>query len=197
MIARTYLARTLGVAFAVAALLIDPVQAETYKIDVVHSSVDFSIRHLVGRSKGKFSEFSGTVTYDAKKPEATSINAVIKVASLDTGNEKRDGHLKSADFFDAEQFPEITFKSTKAVKKDDRLLVTGDFTMHGVTKSIELPVEVLGIGVHPMAKVPVAGFASDITLKRSDYGVNNWTDKAGVLGDEVKVSLLVEALAKE
>jgi polyisoprenoid-binding protein YceI len=197
MIARTYLARTLGVAFAVAVLLVDPIQAETYKIDVVHSSVDFSIRHLVGRSKGKFSEFSGTVTYDEKKTEATSINAVIKVASLDTGNEKRDGHLKSGDFFDAEQFPEITFKSTKVVKKDDRLLVTGNLTMHGVTKSIELSVEVLGVGVHPRGNVPIAGFASDITLKRSDYGVNNWTDKAGVLGDEVKVSLLVEALAKE
>ena len=197
MIARTYLARTLGVAFAVAVLLVDPIQAETYKIDVVHSSVDFSIRHLVGRSKGKFSEFSGTVTYDEKKTEATSINAVIKVASLDTGNEKRDGHLKSGDFFDAEQFPEITFKSTKVVKKDDRLLVTGNLTMHGVTKSIELSVEVLGVGVHPRGNVPIAGFASDITLKRSDYGVNNWTDKAGVLGDEVKISLLVEALAKE
>jgi polyisoprenoid-binding protein YceI len=105
--------------------------------------------------------------------------------------------LKSADFFDADTYPMITFKSKKAMEKDGKLHVTGDFSMHGVTKEITLPVEVLGLGMHPMAKAPVAGFSAEITLKRSDFGVDSWTDMAGVLGDEVHVSLLIEAIAKK
>ena len=125
------------------------------------------------------------------------INATIKVESIDTGNERRDGHLKSEDFFNAAKYPTITFKSKKTVEKDGKLHVTGDLTMHGVTKEITLPVEVLGVGMHPMAKAPVAGFSSDITLKRSDFGVDSWTDAAGVLGDEVHVNILIEAIAKK
>ena len=189
--------RTACMALAVAALSFGQVQAETYHFDVVHSSIDFSIRHLVSRSKGKFNEYDGTVTYNKANPSATRIDATIKVESIDTGNERRDGHLKSEDFFNAAQYPDITFKSKKAVEKDGKLHVTGDFTMHGVTKEITLPVEVLGTGMHPMAKAPVAGFSADITLKRSDFGVDSWTDAAGVLGDEVHVNILIEAIAKK
>ena len=189
--------RTAGIALALTALSFGQVKAETYYIDVVHSSIDFSIRHLVSRSKGKFNEYEGSVTYDKANPAATKIEATIKVESIDTGNERRDGHLKDADFFDAAKYPTITFKSKKAVEKDGKLHVTGDFTMHGVTKEITLPVEVLGVGMHPMAKAPVAGYSSDITLKRSDFGVDSWTDAAGVLGDEVHVNILIEAVAKK
>ena len=189
--------RTACMALAVAALSFGQVQAETYHFDVVHSSIDFSIRHLVSRSKGKFNEYEGSVTYDKANPSATRIDATIKVESIDTGNERRDGHLKSEDFFNAAKYPTITFKSKQAVEKDGKLHVTGDFTMHGVTKEITLPVEVLGTGMHPMAKAPVAGFSADITLKRSDFGVDSWTDAAGVLGDEVHVNILIEAIAKK
>ena len=182
---------------AAAVLLAAPIAAETYTVDPVHSSVGFSIRHLVSRSTGEFTDFSGTIQYDPAKPEASSFEGVIQVASLDTGNDKRDGHLKSADFFDAEKHPQITFKSTAVKAGSSGLMMTGQFTMHGRTKQIEFTVEVLGVGTNPMTKKPVAGFGADLTVKRSDYGVNNWVDAAGVLGDDVKVTLLIEANAAE
>lgn len=187
--------RTL-IATSIAFLMAGSALAETYTIDKVHSSVAFSVRHLVSRTSGTFNDFAGTIQYDPAHPEKAQVEATIQVSSIDTGNEKRDGHLKSADFFDAAKFSTITFKSTKAQKKGDLLLITGDFTMHGVTKEVTLPVEVLGTGAHPRNKAPIAGFDSQIVLKRSDYGVNSWTDMAGVLGDEVKVSLTMEAMGK-
>jgi len=170
--------------------------AEKYVIDASHSSVQFSIRHLVSRTSGRFNDFSGTIEYDEKRPEATEVEATIQVASIDTDSDKRDAHLKSPDFFDVGKYPTITFKSTRAEKRGDKLLITGDLTMHGVKKAVQLPVEILGTGTNPFTKKPQAGFASETTLKRSDYGVNNWTDEIGVLGDEVKVSLTIEANVK-
>ncbi len=177
-------------------LLAGPALAETYTIDPEHSSVAFSIRHLVGRTSGRFNEFAGVVKYDPAHPEKTSVKATIQVTSVDTGNEKRDAHLRNADFLNAEEMPTMTFKSTKAEVKDGEIFLTGDFTLHGVTKKITLPIEVLGTGTHPRSKKLQAGFAAEITIKRSDYGVDSWTDVAGVLGDEVKVSLTVEANAE-
>ena len=190
----THTTRVMAAGLVVAVLGALPLRAETYQIDATHSSVDFSIRHLVGITKGKFTEFSGAIVYDEKAPEKSSVEAVIKVGSIDTENEKRDGHLKAPDFFDAEKYPEITFKSTKVEKGEgNKLVVTGDFTMHGVTKSIHFPVEVLATGTNPWTNMAMAGFSSGITLLRSDYGVNNWADKAGVVGDEVKVGITMES----
>lgn len=186
--------RLLGVGILSALLLVGTGVAETYKIDAVHSAVEFSIRHLVGRTPGHFNEFSGTVMYDPAHPEKMSAEATIQVGSIDTGNEKRDGHLKSADFFDVEKYPTITFKSTSAKKDGDTILLMGDFTMHGTTKSVTLPVTVLGVGKHPRNQAPIAGFETQLVLKRSDYGVNNWTDAAGVLGDEVRVTITLETI---
>jgi polyisoprenoid-binding protein YceI len=166
--------------------------AETYEIDKTHSNVGFSIRHLVGRTSGHFNDFSGTIMYDAAHPEKTSAEATIQVGSVDTGSEGRDGHLKKDDFFDAEKYPTIMFKSTSAKMDGDTILLMGDFTMHGTTQSVTLPVTVLGVGVHPRNKAPLAGFETEIVLKRSEYGVNSWTDAAGVLGDEVKVYIALE-----
>lgn len=187
-------ARLLGAGLAIAVFGVLPLQAETYQIDPVHSSVDFSIRHLVGITKGKFTDFSGTIVYDEKAPEKSSVEAVIKVGSIDTENEKRDGHLKNPDFFDAEKYPEIAFKSSKVEKVEGgKLLVTGDLTLHGVTNAVQLPVEVLGLGTNPWTKMPMAGFSSGITLLRSDYGITNLSDKAGIVGDEVKIGITVES----
>jgi polyisoprenoid-binding protein YceI len=157
--------RLFGVGLLSVLLLSGVGVAETYKIDAGHSSVDFSIRHLVGRTSGHFNTFTGTVMYDPAHPEKTSVDATIETGSIDTGHEGRDNHLRNDDFFDAEKYP---------------------------TKAITLPVTVLGVGVHPRNKAPLAGFETEIVLKRSDYGVNNYTDIAGVLGDEVKVHIALE-----
>jgi polyisoprenoid-binding protein YceI len=169
--------------------------AETYTIDRTHSSVEFRIRHLVGRTTGQFGDFAGTIQYDPAKPAEAKVEATIQVASIDTDNEQRDAHLKNPDFLDAARFPTIAFKSTKVEKQEAGLMVHGELTLHGVTRSIVLPVEVLGLGTHPrMKNAPVAGFAARTTVKRSDFGVNTWTDAAGVLGDEVEVTLNIEAI---
>ena len=178
--------------------LVPAAGAETYVVDLTHSSVDFSIRHLVSRTTGHFNEFSGTITYDPASPETSAFSGTIEAKSIDTGNERRDNHLRSADFFDVAKYPRIEFASTSVKKgKDDRLEVTGTFSLHGVTKSATFPVEVLGVGVHPMNGKAVAGFSAEFTVKRSEYGVDNWTDAAGVLGDEVKITVLIEALGGE
>ena len=167
--------------------------AGTYRIDATHSSVEFSIRHIVSRTTGRFTDFSGTVVYDQNKPEQSKVEVIIQAGSINTDNEKRDNHLRSPDFLDAKSYPVMTFKSTKVEKQGEKFVVTGDFTMHGVTRRVVLPVEVLGLGTHPMRKIPVAGFSAETAIKRSDYGVNSWADVAGVLGDEVRISLNIEA----
>ena len=169
--------------------------AQEYLIDSSHSTVRFSIRHIVSKTTGRFNDFGGSIVYDAENPENSSVKAIIQMASIDTDNARRDGHLKSADFFNIEKYPEMTFMSTDVTAKGAMLMVTGDLTMHGVTKSVVLPLEILGVGIHPMTKAAVAGFQAELVVKRSDYGVNAWTDAAGILGDEVSVTLIIEALA--
>lgn len=182
--------------FPVALLLAGAANAETYSIDAVHSSVDFSIRHMAGRTKGRFGDFSGTIMYDAAKPAATKISGTIQTTSINTDHEKRDGHLRTEDFFYVDKHPTITFESTKVEKKSDTLLhVTGNFTLRGVTKVVTLPVEIIGTGYNPMSQKLQVGLGTEIALNRSDYGVNHWSDKAGVVGDEVKIEILVEANA--
>ena len=172
--------------------------AETYVIDLAHSSVGFSIRHLVSRTTGHFNEFSGTITYDPASPETSAFSGVIQAKSIDTGNERRDNHLRSADFFEVAKYPRIEFATTSVKKeKEDFLEITGALSLHGVTRTVTLPVEVLGVGLHPMKGKAVAGFAAEFAVKRSDYGVDSWTDAAGVLGDEVKITVLIEALGGE
>ena len=169
--------------------------AQDYTIDTAHSSVSFSIRHIVSRTMGRFNDFSGSIVYDAENPANSTVSVTIVMDSFDTDNARRDGHIKSADFFDVEKYPEMTFVSSSVETKGDMLMVTGDLTLHGVTRKVVLPVEVLGVGTHPMTKTAVAGFQAELIIKRSDFGVNNWTDVAGVVGDEVSVTLLVEAVA--
>jgi polyisoprenoid-binding protein YceI len=186
-----------------AALLLAPtlVSATAFDVDPVHSSVTFKVRHLVSKVQGRFTEFSGTVDFDAENPANSKAQAVIKTASITTNNERRDNHLKSPDFFDAEAYPEITFKSTKVEAAGDGFMVTGDFTMHGVTKPITLDVEFLGIGDHPMGKgAQVAGFTATATINRQDWGVkwNKVFDNGGtLLSDEVELLIEVEAVHSE
>lgn len=171
--------------------------AQTFEIDLVHSKVGFSIRHIFSQVEGKFDAFSGTLHYDAENPEKSWVKATIEVASIDTDSDRRDAHLRSADFFEVEKYPRITFDSTSVVAKGEGLLVQGDLTMHGAKKSVNFPIRILGVGPHPMREgAMVAGFQAETTLKRSDFGVDSWTDSANVLGDEVQVRLNVEAVAQ-
>ncbi len=145
---------------------------------------------------GKFRDFTGTINVDRVKPESSSVEFTIQVASIDTSEPKRDEHLKSPDFFDVAKQPTITFKSTsvKAAGKDV-YEVTGQLTMRGVTKTITLPVAFLGEGKDPWGNEK-AGFEVQATLNRKDYGIvwNKTLDQGGVLlGDEVKVQISVEA----
>ena len=127
---------TAGIAVAVAMLAatVTGAQATIYQIDPVHSNVEFTIRHLVGRVSGSFTGLTGSILYDPAQPDSSAVVASIDVATVVTHNERRDKDLKSPNFFDAERYPSIDFSSTGVVLKGDRLMVTGDLTMHGVTR---------------------------------------------------------------
>lgn len=181
----------------VAAALGTPVQAGTvWVVDPNHSQAAFRIRHLVSNVNGRFNEFEGRIDVDAENPANSSVSFKIKAASIDTGNDQRDGHLRSPDFFDVENHPEITFESTKVEPKGDDLYhVTGNLTMHGVTKEVTLPVRHLGT-MTGMGGRDVAGFEIETTLDRKDFGIvwNRALDTGGVvLGDEVGVRISIEA----
>src|SRR3982750_3623167 len=176
-----------------------PLRADTFAIDPNHSEVSFQIRHLVAQVRGRFNEFSGAVQLGPQNPPASSVEFHIKTASIDTNVADRDKHLRSADFFDAEKYPEITFKSESIQPAGkDKYNVTGTLTMHGVSKKVTLPVTYGG-----QVKVgggTRAGFPTETTLDRKDYGIiwNKALDAGGaMLGDDVSVSINLEALKKD
>lgn len=169
---------------------------EIYEVDVVHSAVAFKVRHLVSKTSGRFDQFGGTLKFDADKPEKSSIELVIQATSIDTDNEDRDAHLRGPDFFDVENFPTITFKSTKIEPAGEENLfkVTGDFTLHGVTKSIVIDVELLGFGETSMFGRR-GGFGAETTINRKDFGIvwNKALDKGGaILGEQVEIDVTLE-----
>lgn len=169
---------------------------EIYAIDNNHSSVTFKVRHLVGKSAGRFDEFSGTIVVDREDLTKSTVEFTIDATSIDTDNEDRDGHLKTEDFLHVEKFPTIMFKSSKIEKAGEgKFSVTGDFTLHGVTKSITLPVDVLGFGPSPWGK-GAAGFETSFIINRKDYGIiwNKTLDAGGLmLGDDVEINITIEA----
>lgn len=167
--------------------------ADTYHVDRVHSAVAFKVRHIVSKVPGKFTDFDGLIVLDREDMTKSSVEFSIKAASIDTDNERRDGHLRSSDFFDVENHPEITFKSTAISKAgENKYNVTGEFTMRGTTKSITIPVEVLGLS----GDNSTAGFETSFTINRQDYGVkwNNAMEGGGMLlGDDVDVTINIES----
>jgi polyisoprenoid-binding protein YceI len=166
---------------------------ETYTIDPVHSSVGFTIRHFVSKVPGSFTKFSGTIKYDAANPAASSVDATIEAGSVSTANEKRDTHVKSPDFLDAEKFTTITFKSTQWTKTgEDSFDIAGDLTLHGVTKPVVLKAKLLGVGPG-MQGATLSGWEATTTIKKSDFGVAGPAMLAKALGDEVTVNIGIEA----
>jgi polyisoprenoid-binding protein YceI len=192
--------RTLrSAAVLLAALAAAPLfAADTYTVDKVHSDVTFQVRHFVSKVRGNFTDFEGTILIDQARPEASSVAFTIKAASISTRNESRDKHLNSPDFFDTAKFPEISFKSTKiAAAGKDKYSVTGNFTMHGVTKETTLLVEFTGIAKDPRGDR--AGFELATTINRKDYGIN-WNKSLDngsfMLSDDVAVTISLETVKK-
>ncbi len=197
--------RKLTVAILVVAFMFGmSVQAADWNLDQVHSAIEFSVRHLaISKVKGKFKEFTAKMVFDGKAVENGSVEFTIQVASLDSDNEKRDNHLKSSDFFAAEENPTITFKSKKVTAiKDGKFQITGDMTMRGVTKEVTFDCELNGVIDDPRMGSR-AGFSAETTINRQDFGVS-WSktlDAGGLLvGNDVKLTLeleFIEAKAAE
>lgn len=192
------LLRTL-LAVAVLASAVPEAGAVRFEIDRVHSSVGFKVRHLVvSKTAGKFNSFSGWFEYDPKDETGKSwkTEAVIDVASVDTDNEKRDGHLRSADFFDAENHPKMTFKSSKIERKDGDLYLVGDLTLRGVTKPVTLALEVNGTVEDQRGNLH-AGFTATGKINRQDFGVSfSKTLETGglVVDDIVHITIEIEGI---
>jgi polyisoprenoid-binding protein YceI len=172
--------------------------ADTYNIDAAHTTVGFSIQHMViSKVKGRFNEFSGSIQVDPKAtPTVTEATIAIKVASIDTANTKRDDHLRAPDFFDAAKFPDMTFETTKIEKTGDDLAAHGKLTIRGVTKEIELPFKLNGPITDPLGNTRV-GIEGRTKLNRKDYGLT-WSktlETGGlVVGDEVEIEIQLEAV---
>ena len=190
------LVRFFGLGIAVLASLSAAVAGtSTYNLDTVHSTVIFRIQHIgISYSYGRFNDISGTAAYDPASPDSTSFNLTVKAASVDTGNERRDNHLRGPDFFNAAQFPLITFRSTKVEAiDDDTLKVTGDLSLHGITRPVTTEIQITGYGERPAPFGTRVGFEAQFTIKRSEFGMTYGIDNGGV-GDEDTLIVAIEAL---
>lgn len=171
---------------------------ERFDIDAVHSAIGFKVRHFFSPTAGRFTEFSGTLDYDAAHPEQSSIELLIQAASIDTDNDRRDAHLRSDDFLATETYPTITFRSTKIEATDapNHFRVIGDFTLRGITRPVTVEVEILGFGeISGMGTR--GGFLAKTTINRQDFGVrwNKILDRGGtMLGDEVQIECPIEVI---
>jgi polyisoprenoid-binding protein YceI len=196
---KSWISKT-AIAIAMLAVLPALAHADTWQIDPAHTNVEFTVRHMmISNVKGQFQKTSGTVTTNGSDPASATIDATIDASSVDTRVEKRDMHLKSPDFLDVAKYPTITFKSTK-VEADgpNKWKVTGDLTLHGVTKPVVLDVESSGPPINVMGKTR-AGASATTKINRSDFGLkwNQALEAGGVMvGDEVAISIDVEAVKK-
>ncbi|RYE41382.1 MAG: polyisoprenoid-binding protein [Hyphomicrobiales bacterium] len=177
-----------------AALSLPGLSAGTWAIDPTHSTVGFVVRHLVvSKVRGTFNDFTGAIT--VAEDGTLSVQAQIQLASIDTNNEQRDGHIKSADFFDVEHFPIATFVSTGVRASGSNHAVEGEFTLHGITKPVELALEFAGVNPG-MGNGPVAGFEATTTINRKDFGINIEMPLEGggaIVGEKITINLEIEA----
>jgi polyisoprenoid-binding protein YceI len=168
--------------------------ADRYKIDPAHSAVVFRVGHMgIGIVFGRFNEIAGSFVVDRENPANCSLAAGILADSVDTNQADRDKHLRSPDFFNVKEFPRITLKSTKVEQTDDGYKVTGDLTLHGVTRSITFNLTKVGEGKDPRGTQRI-GFYTEFTVKRTDHGMNFSTD---MVSDEVTLMISVEGIKQE
>lgn len=171
------------------------VVAGTYVIDPAHSNIGFSVRHLMSRVRGRFTEFSGEIVV-ADQPEQSSANVTIELASVDTGTAMRDNHLRSNDFFDVAQTPKMTFVSTGVRQAGESWVLSGDLTIRDVTKPVEIALEFLGVDPTGLQGEQRIGFDGRTSITRSDFGVSFGVATDGskiVMGDKVDIHLEIEA----
>lgn len=181
-------------AMAAASLWVTGVQAATYTIDGAHSSVSFRIKHVIGKVTGHFDKFEGTFDYDAARPQAWKTQATIDAASINTGIEKRDTHLRSPDFFDTQKFPSLSFKSTGVTDvKGTTAKLHGDLTLHGVTKPVVLDLDVSGVVQNPRGGGNLAGATATGRINRLDYGVGS---SGPMVGDDVEIVIDIEGIGQ-
>ncbi|MEO5558340.1 MAG: YceI family protein [Dokdonella sp.] len=179
---------------AALALATAPAFAATYTLDPGHTQVVFSWNHFgYSNPTAQFGKVEGTLEFDQANPTKDSVNVTIALASVNTNVPKLDEHLQKEDFFDSAKFPNATFKSTKVEKGalKDHLKVTGELTLHGVTKPVVLDVTVNKVGEHPMRKAAAAGFDASTTIKRSDFGINKYVP---MVSDDIKIHITSEAI---
>jgi len=191
-----------AIAMAMAIVLAVPVlaHADTWQIDSSHTSVEFTVRHMmISNVKGQFQKTTGTITANGNDAASAKIDVTIDASSIETRVERRDAHLKSPDFLDVAKYPTITFKSTNVeAEGPNKWKVTGDLTLHGVTKQVVLDVDGSGPPVQVMGNAR-AGASATTKIKRGDFGLtwNKALEAGGVLvGDEVAISIDVEAVKK-
>ena len=172
-------------------------ESGTYNFDKAHSFIGFKVKHMgLIEVPGFFRDFTGSVNFDTADPSKSTVEFTAKATRIDTGVAGRDRHLRTADFFDVEKFPDLNFKSTKVDKKGKGWIVSGDLTMRGVTKPVSIPFEITGFvpgGERAGAKIGIAG---ETTLNRRDFGVNygnNLPSGVPQIADQVKVVLQIEA----
>lgn len=169
--------------------------AGTWNLDPSHSEVAFTVRHLMSKVRGTFADFTGQIT-TTDNPLDSTVNATIKVASINTNNEQRDGHLKSADFFDPEAGQELTFASTRIAQTSDGYSIIGDLTINGVTTPVALDAEFLGVAVDAYGQTRL-GAEAKTTISRKDYNVDFNVPLEGdklLIGDKVEITLTIQAI---
>ena len=168
----------------------------TWQIDPSHSDVSFSVRHMmVSKVRGQFAEFSGTIV-TAEVPTDSTVTAEIALNSIDTRNQQRDDHIRSADFFDVAQFPTMTYRSTGLKADGDAWVLDGELSLHGVTKSVPLHLELNGFSPDPWGGQR-AGFSATAEISRGDFGIDIHLPMDGggvVVGDKVSIALEIEAV---
>ena len=170
---------------------------ETYAIDPVHSSIGFSLRHFVAKVPGTFTKFTGTLTLDRADLSKSSAEATIEVGSVSSANDKRDEHLRAADFFNVAQFPSASFKSTAWKKTgENTYAISGNLTLRGVTKPVVLNATLLGFG-DGMGGAKLVGWEATTTLNRKDFGVSGPAMLGAALGDDVTLTIAIEAGLKK
>jgi polyisoprenoid-binding protein YceI len=170
--------------------------AGTWTADPVHSEIAFSVRHLmISKVRGRFTGYDVTIV-TGEDPLGSSVTATIDLASIDTGNETRDNHLRSGDFFEVEKYPTMSYRSTGISRTDDGLIIDGDLTLRGVTRHVPLAVEMNGFGPDPWGGQR-AGFSATAQINRRDFGIDITVpmDTGGVaLGDKVSISIEIQAV---
>lgn len=168
----------------------------TWQIDPSHSELTFRVRHFVTKVPGTFKTWSGTIVADPANLAGGSVEVVVETGSVDTKQERRDGHLRSPDFFAVDSFPTMTFKSTKVEAAGSALKVTGDLTIRGTTKSVVLTGEFNGTFGSPAPRQQRIGFAATTRINRLDYGLkwNRLVEGSNMLGDDVEITITIEAV---